>query len=84
MKWVSLLLLLIISLSAIAKEASRSPKLKSVKKQEQENPEPSPVASKEPPRNPASSQDLLSGDTVEYLKGAGKKVEKIFEPISNK
>lgn len=36
------------------------------------------------PRKPASSQEILSNETVEYLKGAGKKVEKIFEPSSNK
>lgn len=91
MKRISLLLLWLlsflaqgISFSVIAKEVLQSPKPKSVKKQDQEAPEPSPEASKEPPRTPASSQDLLSGDTVEYLKGAGKKVEKIFEPISNK
>jgi len=36
------------------------------------------------PRNPASSQEILSNEAVEYLKGAGKKVEKIFELNSNK
>lgn len=38
---------------------------------------------KRSPRNPASSPEVLSGETVEYLKNAGKKVERIFEPVSH-
>lgn len=37
-----------------------------------------PAKDKGTPRSPASTKDILSDDTAEYLKQSGKKVEKLF------
>jgi len=74
------------SSSEVVEKTAKAPDEKEAKADKKKEPGAASTAAqkteKELPRSPASSQELLSTETVEYLKDAGKKVEKYFDPIS--